>query len=99
LPENVGKTVTVTGPVVAVNPGWKTHLLVSLGETPEKGGFDIEIYDPTLFPEKDLDGFIKGWTGKNIAATGKIEVGQMAANKGKLIFNILEPSQVKITAK
>jgi len=90
----VNQTVTITGPIVAINPGWTTHLLVTLGKA-KPDGFDIEIYDPTQFP----DGFQKAWIGKTATATGKIQIGQMLANKGLNIFNITDASQLLIDGK
>ncbi len=90
-PQYLNKRVTVTGPVVAIVPGWTTHWLVSLGK-PFPDGFDLEIYDPTQFPAD----FQTAWIGKTATATGKVQIGQMLANKGLQVFNILDSSQLLI---
>jgi YVTN family beta-propeller protein len=98
--KSLNTTITVTGPCVDVRAGWGTHFLCGLGK-PNAEGFDFEIYDPTLsgYPGvsgSDLAVFQKAWVGQNMAVTGKMQVGTMLSNKGLEIFNILDPSQIKV---
>lgn len=90
-PEYRNKTVTVTGKVNEVVPGWTTHLLIVMG-APYGTGFEAEIFDPTIWPDPTF----QSWVGKDIEVTGKIIVSDKASSLGATRLYILETSQVKV---